>query len=787
MARSFKELGRESSELIEQGKELESQVQQCRVQIQSASAAVSSARQDFERASDVDEEGNPVGDVSEARARLAVAQNQLAACQRALQRAQQAVETNKQQKQQQIQKIEQHNRISRSNITRVGELGGFAFSENIEEVQQGLIERYNEIEQARIALLESMGEKASPESIQAPPIGRGNSDWSGAGFGALDLQGEEQSFQGGSGKRTQGSANMSQAQPNGNMNSANGGNVFSDDNSADGKPDGAGYDTGFSNNQGIAGRGSSGSGNSRMFSGFEVDKHINGSDYFVKGANYERFKKDYYSSEDYTYRIFDEPKTVSISPSLIEGIHLSEYDVDNPSNFWSQHKRDGSQESFREIAKHIPEVRKQLDSGRTKEDLLQDPVLGTCTQIYFVDKTRVVECDGYYEFDSNGRHRILAARELGYEIPVEVIGRKEYPQTANILLAKMPKESDFNPVPKQSVNNSISYNLRKYGKDSHQHQSFLSRSLDPVRNRISRNKEISEYYGKRVDELYDLVKNDFRFSSGENRERAISEMRNYQSAVKVLQDDIRVQQNSLNEQAAKLGLSNEHINTRFVGFRGNTDIHHACDNVITSRQTGGTCGVNSSVSCENQILGTHKTQYEGFLEFIENKWCVTDPKNENRNGGTNYITRQNYFNHIGLDCESKLLSKGSLNEMCSRLSNGESILMTVHAQDLKSSGLIDTANLEPYIEKRGNREVLVVKNVANHAVNVVGFEVGESGEIASVYINDTGGFNDFRDESGNVNRVNLISLSAEKFTEMVKNTVGMCVQFVKKGMTIKKK
>ena len=43
MARSFRELGKESSELIEQGRELESRVQQCKVQIQSAAAAVASA------------------------------------------------------------------------------------------------------------------------------------------------------------------------------------------------------------------------------------------------------------------------------------------------------------------------------------------------------------------------------------------------------------------------------------------------------------------------------------------------------------------------------------------------------------------------------------------------------------------------------------------------------------------------------------------------------------------------------------------------------------------------
>ena len=776
MARSFKELGRESTELIEQGKELESHVQQCKMQIQSAAAAVASARQNLEQVSQVDEEGNAVGDVSEANARLAVAQNQLAASQRALQRAQQAVERNNQQKRLQVQRIEQHNKTSRANISRLVALSELSFSENADEVQQGLIERYYEIEQARVALLESMGEKASVESIQAPALGSTSSRWTGIGYGALDLSGEPQSYQG---SHSQGSPNSLNGQqsyaPMGNNGIAvANGDVAKGESNSDNA-----VKSGKKNEESSESTGDTDS-KSKNFSGFEIDKHINGSDYFIKGANYERFKNDYYSSENYTYNIFDKPKTVNVSPSLIEGIHLSEYDVDHPSNFWSQHKRDGSQESFREIAKHIPEVRKQLDAGRTKEDLLQDPVLGTCTQIYFVDKTRVVECDGYYEFDSNGRHRILAARELGFDIPVEVIGRKEYPQTANRLLDRMPRESDFNSSPNRSINSSINYNLKRYGKDSHQYQALASRSLDPLRAVISHNETIAASFSKRFEELNERIESDFNFSSSENKSKIIAKMREYQSAVKILQADINSRRVSLNEQATRLGLSKEHVNTRFVGFNGNTDIFHACDNIITSKQTGGTCGINCSVSCANQVLGTHRTQYEGFKVFADNKWCVTDAKKESQIGGTNYIHREKYLNHIGLDCESKIVDDNSLREMSNRLFNGESVMMTLHAQDLNSSGLIDNASRQPHIEKHEDREVLVVDNAANHAVNVVGFEVDQIGDVKSIFINDTGGWNDFTDDNQTHNRVNLIPIAIEKFKAMVKNTKGMCVQYVKR-------
>jgi hypothetical protein len=65
-----------------------------------------------------------------------------------------------------------------------------------------------------------------------------------------------------------------------------------------------------------------------------------------------------------------------------------------------------------------------MDGGATLQELSEDPKLGSCASIYFANKPKVIENDGYYEFESNGRHRILAARALGYDIPVEVIGSR---------------------------------------------------------------------------------------------------------------------------------------------------------------------------------------------------------------------------------------------------------------------------------------------------------------------------------------------------------------------------
>lgn len=164
---------------------------------------------------------------------------------------------------------------------------------------------------------------------------------------------------------------------------------------------------------------------SGKFGDFDTDKHINGSEFFIKGDNYEQYKNDYYSPEESTYTKYDEPKEIEISPNDIEGIHISQNDMDNPSLFWSQHETDGSCESFTEIANKIPEVKKQLENDKTIEELIENPELSKCANIYFKNKPKVVQRDGYYEFDSNGRHRILAAREAGQDIPVEVIGKRE--------------------------------------------------------------------------------------------------------------------------------------------------------------------------------------------------------------------------------------------------------------------------------------------------------------------------------------------------------------------------
>lgn len=156
---------------------------------------------------------------------------------------------------------------------------------------------------------------------------------------------------------------------------------------------------------------------------FEIGEYYNGSP-VVKGEMFEKYISDYYNSDSFVSENLNENSYIeTIDPGRIEGIRLSSVELNNAGRFWSQHKNGGTAASFLEIASHIPEVEYQLKSGRNLSSLKEDPYLGMCTALYFEQSQipRVAKCNGYYEFVDNGRHRLLAARELGYNIRVKVV------------------------------------------------------------------------------------------------------------------------------------------------------------------------------------------------------------------------------------------------------------------------------------------------------------------------------------------------------------------------------
>ena len=165
------------------------------------------------------------------------------------------------------------------------------------------------------------------------------------------------------------------------------------------------------------------------FGNFDLAPIQNGSDFFVRGTNYDQFISDYYNSEQSTYESLGKNEIITtVSPGSIEGIHLGKTEAADGSIFWSQHESGGTRESFVEIASHIPEVENLLHAGLSLDDIRDNPSLERCVDIYFEPSNipRVIQSHGYYEFDSNGRHRILAAREAGYNIPVKIVGIRRW-------------------------------------------------------------------------------------------------------------------------------------------------------------------------------------------------------------------------------------------------------------------------------------------------------------------------------------------------------------------------
>lgn len=165
------------------------------------------------------------------------------------------------------------------------------------------------------------------------------------------------------------------------------------------------------------------------FGNFDLAKREGSSDYFVQGMHYQQFIRDYYNYNPSAYEDLNKnPVMATIAPGDIEGISLGKNEAEDSARFWGQHERGGTMESFVAIANNIPEVQMLIDGGFTLDQIRQDSRLSQCVDLYFdpAKMTRVIQCGNYYEFCDNGRHRVLAAREAGYKIPVKIVGRRKW-------------------------------------------------------------------------------------------------------------------------------------------------------------------------------------------------------------------------------------------------------------------------------------------------------------------------------------------------------------------------
>lgn len=158
---------------------------------------------------------------------------------------------------------------------------------------------------------------------------------------------------------------------------------------------------------------------------------INDHNWFIQGKNHEAYLH-YYENYGELYETKELPKNEKyvedVDLGLVEGIHVSSDDMNSTERFWAD-GRDKTMVTFMEIASHIPEVKSALKEGRSIDSLLEDPVLCSCTSLYFLphrgNAPRLYKGEGFYEWSGNGRHRILAARALGYTFPMVIDGTIE--------------------------------------------------------------------------------------------------------------------------------------------------------------------------------------------------------------------------------------------------------------------------------------------------------------------------------------------------------------------------
>ena len=91
--------------------------------------------------------------------------------------------------------------------------------------------------------------------------------------------------------------------------------------------------------------------------------------------------------------------------------------MDDP-NFWNHHGR--SKEDYMDLASKLPTVHDRLERGESLEDLLKDPDVGATANQYYNPEHMIKlaeNAERMPEYTGDGRHRIAAAKELGYRFP----------------------------------------------------------------------------------------------------------------------------------------------------------------------------------------------------------------------------------------------------------------------------------------------------------------------------------------------------------------------------------
>ena len=134
---------------------------------------------------------------------------------------------------------------------------------------------------------------------------------------------------------------------------------------------------------------------------------------------------------------------VMVNASDIDMTYAQGMDSDQ---FWDHHGN--TKEDYMRMAERIPVVQQALDSGKSLDEIKQDPELKDTAHAYFDPENMIKveqQADGSYSFADDGRHRIAAAQELGYEIPIEVTNLPENANASTADSTDMKPEGNATP------------------------------------------------------------------------------------------------------------------------------------------------------------------------------------------------------------------------------------------------------------------------------------------------------------------------------------------------------
>lgn len=147
---------------------------------------------------------------------------------------------------------------------------------------------------------------------------------------------------------------------------------------------------------------------------------MNSERYFVNGNHSEQYMDYWTHLEEFSEITVGNDSIIYIKAKDIEGIPLSSREVCDVEGFWGR-RTGGTQESFVEIAREIPSIKKLLDSGMDYAEIRSRyPELSDCVGIYFEDAPSVSMLEDFYVFVGNGRHREMAVQIINGMIPVRV-------------------------------------------------------------------------------------------------------------------------------------------------------------------------------------------------------------------------------------------------------------------------------------------------------------------------------------------------------------------------------